>query len=67
MTEKLIPPKTEVKAEEQRRCSSCDKPDSETVLLTIILPPTNTERQELCPSCLRIVIDDSAKKGKAAQ
>jgi hypothetical protein len=66
VTEKQIPPETEVKVEE-RRCSSCDKADSETVLLTIILPPTITEKQELCPSCLRIVIDDSAKKGKAAQ
>jgi hypothetical protein len=60
VTEKLIPQETEVKAEEQRRCSSCDKPDSETVLLTIILPPVINERQGLCPPCLKIEIDDSA-------
>jgi hypothetical protein len=52
---------------ELRQCHSCGKPDSETVLLTIILPPTITERQDLCPPCLRIAIDDSAKKGKGAQ
>ena len=67
MTEKLIPQETEVKAEEQRRCSSCDKPDSETVLLTIILPPVINERKDLCPPCLRNAIDNSAKKGKASQ
>jgi hypothetical protein len=61
VTEKPIPQETEVKAEEQRRCYSCDKPDSETVLLTIVLPPTITERQDLCPPCSRIAIDDSAK------
>jgi hypothetical protein len=66
MTDKQLRPKTEAEVKE-RRCYSCDKPDSETVLLTIILPPTITERQELCPPCLRIAIDDSAKKGKAAQ
>jgi hypothetical protein len=66
VTEKLIPQETE-EAKEQRRCSSCDKPDSETVLLTIILPPVIMERQDLCPPCLRIAIDDSTKKGRAAQ
>jgi hypothetical protein len=63
MTNKRQPPKIKVKAEE-RRCSSCDKPDSETVLLTIILPPVIMERQDLCPPCLAIAIDDSKKKGK---
>jgi hypothetical protein len=67
VTEKLIPQETEEEAKGQRRCSSCDKPNSETVLLTIILPPVINERQDLCPPCLRIAIDDSAKKGKAAQ
>jgi hypothetical protein len=67
VTEKQTQSKTEVKAEEQRRCSSCDKPDSETVLLTIILPPIIKERQDLCPPCLKIAIDDSTEKGKAAQ
>jgi hypothetical protein len=52
---------------EERQCHSCGKPDSETVLLEIILPPTIMERQELCPPCLRIAIDDSKKKGKGAQ
>ncbi|HEU4446801.1 MAG TPA: hypothetical protein VFR94_19165 [Nitrososphaeraceae archaeon] len=62
MTEKMIPPKT--KAEVQsRRCCSCDKPDSETALLTIVLPPVIMERQDLCP-CLAVAIDDSKKKGK---
>jgi hypothetical protein len=47
---------------EERQCHSCGKLDSETVLLEIILPPTIME-----PPCLRIAIDDSTKKGKAAQ
>lgn len=64
MTERQTQPKTEAKAEEQRKCSSCDKLDSETLLLEIILPPTIMERQELCPPCLKIAIDDSKKKGK---
>jgi hypothetical protein len=56
----------EIKAEsEQRRCYSCDKPDTETTLLTIILPPTIRERQDLCPPCLAIAIDNSKKKDKA--
>jgi hypothetical protein len=55
------------KENEQRQCYTCGKPDSETLLLEIILPPTIMERQELCPPCLRIAIDDSKKKGKAAQ
>jgi hypothetical protein len=67
VTDKLIPQETEEEAKEQQRCSSCDKPNSETVLLTIILPPVINERQDLCPPCLRIATDDSAKKGKAAQ
>ena len=54
---------------EERKCFACSKPDTETVLLTIILPPTIMERQELCPPCLAIAIDDSKtkNKGKAAQ
>jgi hypothetical protein len=67
VTERQTQPKTEVEAKEQRRCSSCDKSDSETVLLSIILPPIINERQDLCPPCLKIAIDDSTKKGKAAQ
>ncbi len=67
MTEKLIPREKEEEAEEQRKCFSCDKPDSETFLLEIILPPTIMERQELCPPCLKIAIDDSKKKVKGAQ
>jgi hypothetical protein len=53
--------------DDQRQCNSCGKPDSETVLLTIILPPTIMERQEVCPACIAVIIDDSKKKGKAAQ
>jgi hypothetical protein len=52
---------------ELRRCASCDKPDTEAILLAIILPPTIMERQELCPDCLKTAIDDSKEKGKAAQ
>jgi hypothetical protein len=54
---------------EEEQCSTCGKPDTETTLLTIILPPVimERERQELCGSCLRVAIDDSKKKGKAAQ
>jgi hypothetical protein len=40
----------EIKAEaEQRRCYSYDKPSTETILLTIVLPPTIIEKQDLCP------------------
>jgi hypothetical protein len=49
---------------ESRKCYSCNKPDSETVLLTIILPPTIMERQDLCPPCLAVAIDDSRKIGE---
>ena len=52
---------------EERKCFACSKPDSETVLLTIILPPTIMEKQDMCPPCLKLAIDDSSKKGKAAQ
>jgi hypothetical protein len=54
-------------SEEIRKCSVCDKPETEAILLAIILPPTIMEKQELCPDCLRTAIDDSKKKGKAAQ
>jgi hypothetical protein len=50
-----------------RQCYTCGKPDNETLLLEIILPPTIMERQELCPPCLKIAIDDSKKKGKGMQ
>jgi hypothetical protein len=66
MTNKPRQPETGAGVE-WRRCYSCDEPDSETVLLTIILPPVIMERQDLCPPCLRIAIDDSNKRGKAAQ
>jgi hypothetical protein len=52
---------------EDRCCFNCGKPDSETLLLEIILPPTIMERQELCPPCLKQFIDDSKKLGKGAQ
>jgi hypothetical protein len=52
---------------ENRCCFNCGKPDSETLLLEIILPPTIMERQELCPPCLKQFIDDSKKLGKGAQ
>jgi hypothetical protein len=65
VTGKQTQPKTEAKAKEQRKCFSCDKPDSETLLLEIILPPTIMERQELCPRCLKITIDNSKERGKA--
>jgi hypothetical protein len=50
---------------EIRKCSACDKPDTETVLLTIILPPIIPKRQDLCPPCLAIAIDNAKKRGKA--
>jgi hypothetical protein len=53
--------------ENGRQCATCGKPDSETLLLEIILPPTIMERQELCPPCLKAAIDDSKKLGKATQ
>lgn len=53
--------------EDIRQCAGCDKPDTEAILLAIILPPTIMKRQELCPECLKIAIDDSKKLGKAAQ
>jgi hypothetical protein len=55
--------------EEIRRCAVCDKPGNETVLLTIILPPTIMERQDMCPPCLKIAIDQSRnkEKGKASE
>lgn len=64
MKEKQTPQETEA---EVRKCYSCDKPDNETILLTIILPPVIMEKQDLCPPCLAIVIDNSKKKGKGAQ
>jgi hypothetical protein len=53
--------------DELGQCYTCGKPDSETLLLTIILPPTIMERQELCPPCLKVAIEDSKNKGKASQ
>jgi hypothetical protein len=66
MTHEQRRPETQAEAE-SRRCYSCDKTDSETVLLTIILPPVIMERQDLCPPCLAIAIDDSRKRSKATQ
>jgi hypothetical protein len=51
----------------ERNCSNCGRSETETLLLTIILPPVINERQELCPPCLKQAIDDSKKLGKAAQ
>ena len=66
MTDKQTPPKTEAEVQ-GRKCSSCDRPDTETGLLSIILPPVIMEKQDLCPPCLKQAIDDSKKLGKAAQ
>ncbi len=63
MTNKQQQPRTEAEAEE-RQCHSCGKPASETVLLTIILPLVIMERQDFCPPCLAVAIDDSKKKEK---
>lgn len=66
MKEKQTP--LEIEAEAQgRKCYSCDKPNSETILFTIILPPVILEKQDLCPPCLADVIDNSKKKGKMIQ
>ena len=63
MKEKQTPQETEA---EVRKCYSCDKPDAETVLLTIVLPPVIMEKQDLCPPCLKTAIDDYKKLGKVA-
>jgi hypothetical protein len=46
----------------ERQCSACGKPDSETVLLTIILPPLIMERTDLCEPCLSVAISSSKHK-----
>ena len=66
MTDKQTPPKTKAAEVQGRKCSSCDKSDTETGLLSIILPPVIMERQDLCPPCLKQAIDDSKKLGKAS-
>jgi hypothetical protein len=66
MTSKRQRPERQAEAE-SRKCYSCNRPDSETVLLTIILPPIIMERQDLCPPCLAVAIDDSRKIGKATR
>jgi hypothetical protein len=61
---KQTPPKTEAEEVQGRKCYSCDKPDSETVLFTIILPPVILEKQDLCPPCLAVAIDFLKRKVK---
>jgi hypothetical protein len=60
VTEKPTPQATEEKAEEQRRCSSCDR--SDTALFTLIIPPIITEKTELCRECLNTVLDNERRK-----
>jgi hypothetical protein len=59
--------RSQVNEPSRKQCATCGKPESETILLTIILPPTIMERQEVCPPCLKQAIDDSKKMGKGAQ
>jgi hypothetical protein len=51
----------------ERNCSSCGISETQTALFRILLPPTIRSPTELCEPCLKIAIDDSKKKGKAAQ
>jgi hypothetical protein len=53
--------------EGERNCSSCGISETRAALFNILLPPTIRERVDLCGPCLKIAIDDSKKKGKAAQ
>jgi hypothetical protein len=45
-----------------RQCSACGKPDIETALLTIILPPLIRERTDLCEPCLSVAISSNKHK-----
>ena len=67
MTDKQKPPKTKAAEVQERKCYSCNKPDSETVLFTIILPPIIQEKQDLCSPCLAVAINHSKEKGKMIQ
>jgi hypothetical protein len=62
VTDKQTPPKTKAAEEQGRKCCSCDKPDSETILFTIILPPVIMEKQDLSRPCLAVAIDNSIGK-----
>jgi hypothetical protein len=53
--------------EGERFCSGCGKSETDVILFKIVLPPTIRNPTELCEPCLKIAIDDSKKKGKAAQ
>jgi hypothetical protein len=64
VTEEQTQSKTEEEAEEQRRCSSCDR--SDTALFTLIIPPIITKKTELCRECLNTVLDNKRRK-KSAQ
>lgn len=63
MTEKQTLPETEAEVQ-GRRCYSYDRPNSETALLTIILPPVIVEKQDPCPPCLAVAINNSKKKDR---
>jgi hypothetical protein len=53
--------------EDQQRCSTCDKPNTETALFHILLPPLITERGTyLCKPCLMVAIDNSKKMKREA-
>jgi hypothetical protein len=52
----------EIEKEDQPRCSTCDKPNTDTALFHILLPPLITERGTyLCRPCLMVAIDNSKK------
>jgi hypothetical protein len=53
--------------EGRSNCSSCGISETERALFRILLPPMIIIPTELCEPCLKVAIDDSKKKGKAAQ
>jgi hypothetical protein len=53
--------------EGERNCSSCGVSETQSTMFRIILPPVIRTPTDLCAPCLKVAIDDSKKKGKAAQ
>jgi hypothetical protein len=49
--------------QEIHKCASCQKPDTETILMEISLPKY-IKRDIYCPDCISVLIDDSKKSGK---
>jgi hypothetical protein len=53
--------------EGERHCEQCGIKETQTSLFRILLPPTIRSPTELCELCLKVAVDDSKRKGKAAQ